>query len=236
MITQAMQWIADLRRPEIIEDKKGHEYLINSEYSSIKESLTPGFKTNSLSSIVDYIENNFDSVTHKFVIHIEDHETVKLYSAAFGPHKQRECFVTAKAETPEFTFGRYYDQETFVVSMLSKFKESDGRDYVMGIASNIVEDEEVKMIDNGLSQTAMFKQGVAAIGNEKITPYVKMIPYRTFIEIDQPASIFLLRLRKGGNLALYEADGGAWKNEAVSFICNYFNTHLEEVDKFSIMA
>ena len=43
---------------------------------------------------------------------------------------------------------------------------------------------------------------------------MKLRPYRTFKEIDQPESQFLLRLNENGNIGLFEADGGMWKLEA----------------------
>lgn len=56
-------------------------------------------------------------------------------------------------------------------------------------------------------------------------PIVRLAPYRTFREIKQPESEFLLRSRIDDNnvpkLALYEADGGAWKISAIHGIAEY---------------
>ena len=54
-------------------------------------------------------------------------------------------------------------------------------------------------------------------------------PYRTFLEVEQPASDFLLRLDKGGRPALYEADGGAWKLEAKRNIAAYLGEQLADL-------
>jgi hypothetical protein len=51
--------------------------------------------------------------------------------------------------------------------------------------------------------------------------------FKRVLEIDQPKSPFLLRLRKGSkdgdppSCALFEADGGRWKNEAIKSIKAY---------------
>lgn len=42
-------------------------------------------------------------------------------------------------------------------------------------------------------------------------PRVPLRPYRTFQEVEQPESEFLLRLDEEGNIGLFEADGGMWK-------------------------
>jgi hypothetical protein len=55
---------------------------------------------------------------------------------------------------------------------------------------------------------------------------VELRPYRTFREIEQPASKFVLRVKRGGEgqkpgCALFEADGGFWKLEAIENIRKY---------------
>jgi len=63
---------------------------------------------------------------------------------------------------------------------------------------------------------------------------VVLRPYRTFLEIEQPASAFVFRLRRGreGELptcALFEADGGRWKLEAIERIRDYLKEQLSEI-------
>lgn len=67
---------------------------------------------------------------------------------------------------------------------------------------------------------------------KKVEPKVKLKPYRTFREIEQPASVFLFRLKNRDGAppecALFEADGGAWKLEATDKIGKYFAGELEK--------
>mgnify|MGYP003258251653 FL=1 len=58
-----------------------------------------------------------------------------------------------------------------------------------------------------------------------------MQPYRTFLEVKQPASDFLLRIDKDGHPALYEADGGAWKLEAKRNIAGYLSAQLADLEE-----
>ena len=53
---------------------------------------------------------------------------------------------------------------------------------------------------------------------QQIRPVVKLRPYRTFLEVEQPESDFLIRIREGGEIGFFEADGGAWKLFARSII------------------
>ena len=52
-------------------------------------------------------------------------------------------------------------------------------------------------------------------------------PYRTFLEVEQPESEFLLRLDEDGNVGLFEADGGMWELEAKRRVAAYFEAKLE---------
>ena len=56
-------------------------------------------------------------------------------------------------------------------------------------------------------------------------------PFRTFAEAEQPESKFIFRMRKdedGVTAALIEADGGAWKVQAIKNIANYLEDKLSE--------
>lgn len=62
-----------------------------------------------------------------------------------------------------------------------------------------------------------------------LPPIIKLAPYRTFIEVEQPEGEFLLRLQKGPSAALFEADGGAWKIQARKNIKEYFLDKLADL-------
>lgn len=64
--------------------------------------------------------------------------------------------------------------------------------------------------------------------NVPIKPIVKLKPYRTFFEVEQPESEFLLRIGDGGQVGLFEADGGMWKMTARYTIKSYLQEALKE--------
>ena len=65
------------------------------------------------------------------------------------------------------------------------------------------------------------------VAKEKAKPIVKLAPYRTFREIEQPEIEVLLRTRIDSNnvpsVALFEADGGAWRITAMKRIAEYIS-------------
>ena len=60
---------------------------------------------------------------------------------------------------------------------------------------------------------------------------VRLRPYRTFAEIEQPESEYVFRIMddgQGPSFKLVEADGGLWKSAAMMKIKEYFNLALTD--------
>ena len=87
-------------------------------------------------------------------------------------------------------------------------------------------------MDNGVSQqTVTTAGGVVLVGTAPVPNPVTLAPYRTFREIEQPESLFVLRMRTGKDgekptAALFEADGGSWKLEAIKRIAAYLREQV----------
>lgn len=71
---------------------------------------------------------------------------------------------------------------------------------------------------------------------------VKLRPYRTFAEIEQPESSYIFRIKDndgGPAFKLVEADGGLWKNVVMKKIKDYLEYELSdqiEEHKITIIA
>jgi hypothetical protein len=106
---------------------------------------------------------------------------------------------------------------------------------ILALAGNLKAGREVTTQDDGVSQTATVKAGVTLVDTAKVPNPVPLKPYRTFIEVNQPESSFVLRLKQGyrenelPSIALFEADGGAWRLEAIQSIAQYLRTALPEL-------
>lgn len=63
---------------------------------------------------------------------------------------------------------------------------------------------------------------------------VHLVPYRTFLEVEQPASDFVFRISEGRGgepvFKLVAADGGLWKAEAVDNIKKYLEDALDGIE------
>lgn len=119
-----------------------------------------------------------------------------------------------------------FDQAS--VALQTRFQATDDRDYVLRLLSQLTCGAKVTYNDNGVAMTVVTQKGVALQGAENIRPLVRLKPYRTFQEIDQPESLFLIRVDERG-ISFIEADGGMWKLEARKTIKAYLVESLSDL-------
>lgn len=147
--------------------------------------------------------------------------------------RDRETLFEVNALLPRFEYGREYDQESFLVSMQACFAPSDEREDVTKVASNIVSTQEATFSDDGISQQVVMKTGVTKKENAIIPNPVRLIPYRTFLEVEQPESEFVFRITEGrGGVPFFKlvaADGGRWEAVAVDNVKSYLVEALADI-------
>ena len=82
--------------------------------------------------------------------------------------------------------------------------------------------------DNGVATTIVTSKGIDLKSNTMIKPIVVLKPYRTFQEVEQPESTFLIRISERG-ISFTDADGGMWKIAARRSIVAYLEKELKEL-------
>lgn len=194
-----------------------------------------------LTSLVDYIKANIDTMAEKMVVHVVDPETVELYSM-LNEERDREKMAVVKAMVPDFRFNSFMDQESFCINLQSKFIDDPASDKALILKfSGTVEAGTVSEYgDDGVTQKATVKTGIASKGEAIVPNPVRLRPYRTFLEVEQPASDFIFRMKQdkydGVNCAIFEADGGAWKMAATKAIKDYLQFELADMKQFTVIS
>jgi hypothetical protein len=88
-------------------------------------------------------------------------------------------------------------------------------------------------VDDTVGQEVKTARGVVMSERTKVPNPVLLAPYRTFREVTQPESLFVLRLRSGDGdkprCALFEADGGTWKLEAIQNVATWLRAAITSV-------
>lgn len=236
MIKAALEYINELKEP-VIKEIGGETYSDKplNRISYVPYAKTIGMKT--LTSLVEYIKANIDSMSEKMIVHVISPTEVHLYSSLDADRK-REYLVEVNAELPDFRFGSFIDHENFVIALQSKFVPNEDRDLVLKFAGTVEDGTVAEYGDDGVTQKATIKTGVASKADAVVPNPVNLIPYRTFLEVQQPASDFIFRMKSscGVQCAIFEADGGAWKNEAMSRIKNYLALELSEYPQFTVIS
>lgn len=189
-----------------------------------------------LDAVTQYITHTAERQDTQLVVHVEDEGTVHVYSE-LDEYGRREELLDASVIPVKFPFSRWLDRETANIEIQSKFVETDNKALLLKYIGNLTEGSSHTQTDDGVTQTATIKTGVASVGEAKAPNPIVLKPYRTFLEVDQPESSFVFRMRGGLEVALYEADGGQWRNEAICNVSEYLNKEMAELsDRVTILA
>lgn len=225
--------IEDMAEVELLE--VGNIQYATKELWKVDNPKPAKVKVKSLTAIIDYLTSNVDDLSMEgIIIHVEDHETVWVMSRLHSNHREREFYMVAKAEPPEIRLNSFTDRESFNIILQSRFADVADRADVLRSIAKMRYENEVKMEDDGITQTVASKAGVALVREDQIPNPVRLAPFRTFSEIEQPISPFILRVDDKCNVGLFEADGGAWKNKAMQSIKNYLEFELGQ--EYTIIA
>ena len=253
MIAKAMEWIRENTKPVLMEaDGAQWSNRKLDRVESIQTLDMANFYT--LTSLVDYLRSEVD-VPNDFVKHlfvnVVSPESIAVYSEANKDnHYKRTQIAKVSAMLPVVKVGTWVDQTEFCIMMRANFIDNGpigengtsdtDRDALIGVASNIISGTIAQYEDTGISQKATLKTGIQEAEDKILPEKVILRPYRTFMEVDQPKSEFIFRAQdsKYGEiqLSLHEADGGAWKLDAMASVKQYLQERFTDVEYITITA
>lgn len=209
------------------------------------------FNTFTLSGLVKWLHEDVDKFFSQFprlFVHVKSPTEVVVTTPGHGRENRRACLASCRFNPPEINFNRYMNQEDFMIHLQTRFthaaedfEASDVYHYdvnagdfnvVASLVGNIRMENEAQTADDGMSQRVTIKDGVSAMKEAIVKNPFTLYPFRTFEEVAQPSSPFILRIKKGqsgAEAALFEADGGVWKNEAVKKIGAYLEDALSDI-------
>lgn len=162
-------------------------------------------------------------------ITVDSFELANCYTQPDASNKMKRVFLyTTKAmDVPGFR-DCTWSFEQAMIALRARFQPTEDVSYMLNLLSHMSVDQSVQSDDNGVTQTVQVRQGVSFVANEAVRPIVTLAPYRTFQEVDQPASQFVFRVDEKRNVTLAEADGGMWKLEARRTVKQYLTDALAD--------
>lgn len=204
-----------------IVNNEGNPVEVKAKISTARDTL----QLKSLTGLVEYIKSNLDRSDVSLFLHVEDERKVSLQSTLL-PDGTRESLVSVHAIVPQFQYEFYYDVEEMIINFQSKFRQTKDRDIVLQVVGNVKEENVRQTGDTGVAQAVTIKTGISNASDVVVPNPVTLAPYRTFLEVEQPESDFIFRMKEGPKGAIFEADGGAWRNQAISNIRDYLQEEL----------
>lgn len=171
--------------------------------------------------------------TSKLFVIVDDERTVRCSTSAADmlDYATATLYKSRCDIVSSFQAGREYDHETFMIALRSQFRPSEDRDYLLELLASVTSEATIRSEDNGLGQQVSVNKGIRNVQMQPVKSIVKLRPYRTFQEVEQPESEFLVRLSVDGDgairVALHEADGGMWRLDARRNIAQYLTRALE---------
>ena len=234
MIKEAINRILELSAPNYKEigdriySDKSMKLIAPPHVSTLSFNTLKGF----INTIINEIEED-----ERLIISVANPKQVTAYSSVGPVDMIREEPYNAIADVKEFSFGQFMDYEMMMISLKSRFVQTAALNNLIALLGTITEENNAAVSDDGFKQTVTVRKGVALKENADVNPIVKLKPYRTFIEVNQPESEFIVRLQAGGKVALFEADGGAWKLEARENIAEFLRFELQLlIDKGNVIV
>lgn len=239
-LKDAIDRIAELAKPYTLSTNDGHRYSNVDLYEVKPEVELPArYSVDTLEALVKLIRTEGIDQSPRLYVRVDSARRVMVdttYTHKEYAEFSRLPLYEAASDVPSISVNQSISQEKAIVELQSLYAVTDDRDYLLSMLSRIDVNQGVSSVDNGISQEVSVKTGAVLKEQQTVQPIVHLQPYRTFLEVEQPASDFLLRLDKEGHPALYEADGGAWKLEAKRNIAAYLGEQLADLVERGIVV
>ena len=236
MLKEAIEKIEEMSSP-LVYTEDDHSYVLYADHT---EELRPAIDSpdtvwlNSLDALVQLVKK--EQQDRQIFVSVTGHDEVDVYDSPSEDCRwKRNVLYNARAIDipgwePEVQMG--FDQAT--VALMTRFQDGGDREYTLQLLSQITTGAKVTYTDNGVASTIVMQKGAALAQNMTIKPLVKLRPYRTFQEIEQPEGIFLIRISERG-ITFREADGGMWKLTARNTAKAWLQEQLQDMPNVTVM-
>lgn len=220
----------------------GKHYLANNDgsYIEVKPDLemVENIHLSSLDAMVAFVKTEAVKNHGSVYITVPDHKTVKCFTHPYpGLRMNREYLYTSDAtDVPGWSEKVSLPFEEALIALRTRFQPTADTDYALKLLSDITTGSKVTFNDNGVATSVVTKKGIDLQSNTAIRPIIKLRPYRTFQEVAQPESQFLIRINER-NITFIEADGGMWKLDARNTVKKYLEQALDaEIQAGSVVV
>ena len=232
MLKAAIEKIQELCGAHLFQIDDKH-YLANNDgsYIEVKPDLdmVENIHLSSLDAMVAFVKTEAVKNHGSVYITVPDHKTVKCFTHPYpGLRMNREyLYISDATDVPGWSEKVSLPFEEALIALRTRFQPTADTDYALKLLSDITTGSKVTFNDNGVATSVVTKKGIDLQSNTAIRPIIKLRPYRTFQEVAQPESQFLIRINER-NITFIEADGGMWKLDARNTVKKYLEQALAD--------
>lgn len=193
--------------------------------------ILDSLSTSSLKGFVAYVKHIIEKSGQPLPVIININSDGIVAKTGLIEGTERDTIVTAKPSPIDIYYGRYKTLEETIIGLQTKFVRTEVVEKLLETLKCLVIDNTVAVEDDGISQKVTVANGAGIRSEIKLSPIVRLRPYTTFFELEQPERVFLLRVDKQGSVALFEADGNSYKQTIIDTTRAYLESAFaEEVD------
>lgn len=236
MIAKAIDKLISISGPHIVSTESG-DYSDVSLRRVPAENKADPIEVTTLSAFVSYIkdvaENADKARLEDYFVQVESPTCVKLMSR-LNRDRERECLIRAQPILPKIPFEAFVDTERMIIILQAAFQPDPGTDLqtILNFVGTVTAGTIKDYSDDGVSQQATVRSGPRGKENKIVPSPCTLRPIRTFTEVIQPASAFIFRMKEGSGdtvqAALFEADGGAWRIDAIDRLAEHLEKELKD--------
>jgi hypothetical protein len=213
-----------------------NDWTVEDPAALVKPGPTPRpLDVTTLGALRDYLKANRDGLTlPELIVHVAGATQVTIGGALAARTRSREVYLTAKAlDLTEGFLGTFMSLENFLIGLQVRFADDNDRPRLLALLSNVKSELVKTALDDGRTQVVQARAGVVLVSDVAVPNPVTLCPFRTFRDILQPASLFVLRVKDGKagggpEVGLVEADGGAWRLTAIGRVGDWLRTELPQ--------
>ena len=240
MLKEFVDRLIDLKRPvELFKGDRKFHLLGSGDGFAYNEVLsrayTNGLTIHSLSGVVTFVRDL--AISGSKVI-VTSPTKVIVRGPVVEDRNEDDDYLHA---TPPVNFEgvncRNIELEQFIVYLQTNFVIDDAVETLITIFKKIDLDDETSFEDDGFTTQVTVRDG-AKLAVADIPNPIEICPFRTFPEIEQPASPFLLRVKKSGKnlyFTLHDVQDQTWRIKALSDIKNYLVSNID-IESVSVIA
>lgn len=234
MIEAALKYLIGLSRPTTL--RIGERDYSTTAIHSVEPPRVAPLDFATLDGFCEFItgkSEGYDWAEDGCKVVVNSPEQVVFISMMREPWLNRDHFARATPPSKyEHPWGRYLDQEQFLIWLQSNFVPTEDSAALLRLVGNLRSERVATLADDGVTQVASVKAGIARVNEVEVKNPVTLRPFRTFAEVEQPESKFVVRLRdaKEGTppgIALFEVADYTWKLKAMLSIKQYLAAKLE---------